>query len=174
MTKRASTMTEEQIQEILEGMDWTEIHKARVFSDYGDSIVLYTDSEFSVQGQGTHYRDPDGAGVIGYLSCWGWGNIDRTFYSEGWTELVRDSERAEWDDEAAVYRVDGVEADESDYIVTGVGYEDDEIFGSVITEDRMIEICINDGDWAIEYEEWQDAIIENMREERRYREAMNA
>jgi hypothetical protein len=146
MTKRASEMTIERIEDVLRQMNWTEIHKARVFSDYGDSVVLYTDGTFSVQDSSTHYRDPDAAGVIGYLRCWGQGNIDRTVYYEGWAEPVEDG-----------------------YLVSGAGYEDDEIYGTVISEDRMIEIAIEDGQWQDDYDEAVEAILESVREERRYR-----
>lgn len=114
---QASEMTIEQIEVILEGMNWTEIHKARVFSDYGDKVVLYTDGEFSIQNQSTYYRNPDEAGVISYLNCWGQGNVDRTDYFEGWIERNEDGE----------------------YIETETG--------RILTEDEAFTEAIDEGDW---------------------------
>lgn len=155
--KRTGEMTIEEIEEVLEGMNWTEIHKARVFSDYGASIVLYTDGEFTVQDQSTYYRDPEAAGVMAGLSCWGQGNVDRTDYAEGRWERVRDSKLAQWDDDECVYLVDGVEVDETDWVETETG----EIYDT----ERMLEVAIEDGEW--EYHEEIDAVVENVREERR-------
>jgi hypothetical protein len=146
-TKRASEMTMEQIEEVLREMDWTEIHKARVFSDYGDDVVLYTDGTFSAQGSSTYYRDPDAAGVISYLKCWGQGNVDRTDYFDGWLAPNEDEN---------VY---------GDYVtldVTGTGYD----AGRVLTEDEAFTEAIEEGDW--DYEEEIEAVLENVREERRY------
>lgn len=144
-SKRASEMTIEEIEEVLEGMNWTEIHKARVFSDYGASVVLYTDGEFTVQDQGTYYRDPEAAGVIGYLPCWGQGNVDRTDYFEGWVVRNEDEE---------VY---------GDYVtldVTGTGHD----AGRVMTEDEAFTEAIEEGDW--DYTEEIDAVMENVRRDR--------
>lgn len=93
--QKASEMTIEQIETVLQGMNWTEIEKARVFNDYGDKVVLYTDGEFWVQGQSTYYRDPDEAGVIGYLPCWGAGNIDRSIYLDGFAERNEEGDYVE-------------------------------------------------------------------------------
>lgn len=93
--QKASEMTIEQIENILREMNWTEIHKARVFGDYGDKVVLFTDGDFTVQGSSTYYRNPDEAGVISYLQCWGQGNVDRNDYFDGWLERNEDGEYIE-------------------------------------------------------------------------------
>lgn len=155
--KKASEMTLEQIEDILRDMNWTEIHKARVFSDYGDSIVLYTDGEFTVQDQNTYYRDPDTAGVIGYLSCWGRGNVDRTDYYEGWAGQAEDSE---WTTEnpdrfsVVIHKETGKEVDSDDWIEAETG----RIIG---TTDQMIEEALEEGDW--DYTEEIEAVLENVR-----------
>ncbi len=154
-TTRASEMTIEQIEQVLQDMNWTEIHKARVFSDYGASIVIYTDGEFSVQDQGTHYRDPDAAGVIAYLPCWGRGNIDRTHYYEGWAD---EAERSHWTTEdpdrysVVIHRETGEEVDSGDWIETETG----RIIG---TTDQMIEEAIEEGSWY--YDEDIDLVLEH-------------
>ena len=38
-----STLSRDQVEEIVRGMDWTAIHQARVFENFGDRVVLYTD-----------------------------------------------------------------------------------------------------------------------------------
>lgn len=142
-TQRASEMTIEQIEDVLREMNWTEIHKARVFSDYGASIVLYTDGEFSVQDQSTYYRDPDAAGVIGYLSCWGQGNIDRTDYFEGFAERVEDGEHE------GMYDISGDHPAADPWLVD---------------EDTALTIAIEQGDW--DYIEEMEAVIEDVKRDR--------
>lgn len=169
MTKKASEMTIEQIEEVLEGMDWTEVHKAQVWGDYGASIVFYTDGEFSVQGQNTYYRDPDAAGVIGYLHTTPWGNCDSAVYFEGWVEKIRDgvedtSEWIEWDDDLAVYR----------HTKTGEEVSEDDVVeietGRVMDEATAVNEAIENGEW--DYREYIDAVLEDVRRERE--EAVNA
>lgn len=140
--KKQSEMTIEQIEEVLENVDWTEVHKLRVFSDYGDSVVIFTDGSLYVQGQGTYYRDPDAAGVLGYLRCWGQGNIDRTYYYEGWATPVEDG-----------------------YLVDAEGVYG-ELEGQVISEERMIEICIEDGQH--DDDEVREALMDQIEEQRDY------
>lgn len=144
-TTRASDMTIEQLEEVLRGLNWTEIHKARVFSDYGDRVVIYTDGDFTVQDSSTYYRDTDAAGVIGYLPCWGRGNVDRTAYFEGWLERNEDPD---------VY---------GDYVtldMTGTGYD----AGRVLTEDEAFAEAIEEGDW--DYDEEIEGVLRQVREER--------
>lgn len=164
--KRASEMTMEQIEEILEGMNWTEIHKAQVFGDYGDKIVLHTDGEYTVQDQSTHYRDEDAAGVIGYVSTTPWGNCDSSVYFKGFVEQVRDgiensSRWIEWDDDLALYRhtVTGEEVSEGDVVEIETGL--------VMDVETAVNQAIEEGEWASEYEEERDAVIHNVEEERR-------
>ncbi len=144
--KRAGEMEMEQIESILEGMNWTEIHKARVFSDYGASIVLYTDGEFSVQDQGTYYPDPEAAGVISYLSCWGQGNIDRTDYFEGF---------AEKDEVTGMYDISGDHPGADPWLVE---------------EEEALRIAIEQGDW--DYREDIDAVVANVEQDRKEQRAL--
>jgi len=168
MTKasaRASEMTIEEIREVLEGMDWTEIHKARVWGDYGASIVLYTDGEFSVQEQNTYYRDPDAAGVIGYLHTTPWGNCDSTVYFESWIQKIQNgientSEWIEWDDDECVYRhaKTGEEVEWGDVVEIETG--------RVMDQTTAVDEAIEEGDWEIEDEEQRKAILERIVEDR--------
>ena len=166
MAKRASEMTIEQIEDVLEGMDWTEIHKAQVWGDYGASIVLYTDGTFSVQEQSTYYRDPDAAGVIGYLHTKPWGNCDSSVYFEEWVEKVRDgventSEWITWDDEAAVYRHTQTGDEVSE------GYVVEIETGRVMDETTAVDEAIENGEW--DYDEEIRAFMEQYADEARYR-----
>lgn len=133
-------MTTEQIEEVLRDLDWTEVHKMRVFSGYGDSVVIYTDATFSMQDSSTYYRDPDASGVLGYLSCWGRGNIDRTAYYEGWRTPNEHGE----------YTILPEYAD-----LTG---------RPVLTFEEMIEEAIEEGDW--DYEEEIEELARRIEEER--------
>lgn len=144
--QKASELTIEQIESILQDMDWTEIHKARVFGDYGQKIVLHTDGEFSTQDQGTYYQDPDAAGVISYLNCWGLGNIDTTDYTEGWTKAQTDE--------------DGIE---TGMYVVDYGYEDEDE-GKVLELSEVIEKAIEEGCW--DYDDEIIAVLENVEQER--------
>lgn len=155
-------MTPDEVRDVLRGMDWTGIHKVRVFSDYGDSVVLFTDGDFAVQEQSTHYRDPDAAGVIGYLSCWGIGNVDETSYFEGFVERADD--RGKWverSEEDVTYR--HVETGEE---LDGDAYVEIET-GRVLTEDEAFTEAIEAGDW--DYEEDIDAFMRRYEEDAAYR-----
>lgn len=172
-TRRASGMTIEEIRNVLEGMDWTEIHKAQVWGDYGASIVLYTDGEFTVQEQNTYYRDPEAAGVMAYLHTTPWGNCDSSVYFEGWVEKIRDgieetSPWIEWDDEAAVYRHTrtGEEVSEGDVVETETG--------RVMDVETAVNEVIEDGEWEAGYEEEREGIILDIVEQRRYRAEQDA
>jgi hypothetical protein len=147
-TKRASEMTIEQIEEVLREMDWTEIHKLYATADYGDHVMLYSDGSFNVMHSSTHYRDPDAAGVIGSIRCPGSGNLDTTYYTEGWTRPEKDE--------------DGY--DTGNYVVE-YGFEDEDN-GKVLTLDEAIEMCIEIGEH--DYDEWIDGVLEREREYRRH------
>ncbi|MDP9438090.1 MAG: hypothetical protein M3P49_05025 [Actinomycetota bacterium] len=83
--KRASEMTMEQIEEVLGRVDWAEVHRLRVFSDSGSGVSIHTDASLSTLDSGTTYRDPEAAGVIASLNCWG-RDVDTQWYAEGLAE----------------------------------------------------------------------------------------
>jgi hypothetical protein len=153
---KASEMTIDQIENVLDNVDWTETHKLRVFSDYGASVVIYTDGSLSVQDQGTYYPSPDDAGVLGYLRCWGRGNVDRTTYFEGWAEWVADSNHVTWNDEQAIYTVRGVEVNEDDLVEIDTG--------RVLTQDEALNEAIEEGYW--DYDEERDELLRSIMEQR--------
>lgn len=144
--QRASELTLEQIDAIVRGMDWADIEEARIFNDYGDQVVLYTDGTFSIQDQSTYYPDPDAAGVISYLNCWGQGNIDREVYYEGWATPVEDG-----------------------YLVND-DYYDSSLAGKVISEREMLHEAVQEG--LIDNDAYTEAVMENVEQERDYREAL--
>ena len=84
--KRASEMTMEQIEHVLGDVDWAEVHQMRVFSKDNETVVIYTDGTADVRNSSTLYRDPDAAGVLGYLSC----DLDLEVYYGGWCEPMGD------------------------------------------------------------------------------------
>ncbi len=86
--KRTSEMTMEQIEDVLGDMDWAEVHQMRVFSKDSETVVIYTDGTADVRDSSTLYRDPDAAGVLGYLSC----DLDLEVYYGGWCEPDEDGD----------------------------------------------------------------------------------
>ncbi len=82
---RASKMTMEQIENVIDDVDWAEAHQLRVFSDPSETVVIYTDGTTDVRDSSALYPDPDAAGVLGYLSC----DLDLEVYYGGWCEPTR-------------------------------------------------------------------------------------
>ena len=136
-----STLSRDQVEEIVRGMDWTAIHQARVFENFGDRVVLYTDGDFWVMVQSTHYRDNDAAGVVGSLPCWGQGNIDKTDYFEGWVEKAEDLEHVRYEEDDDTYRMKAT----GEEVAPGAYVE--RHTGRVLTEDEALAEAIRDGDW---------------------------
>ena len=85
---RASKMTMEQIENVIDDVDWAEAHQLRVFSNPSETVVIYTDGTTDVRDSSTLYPDPDAAGVLGYLSC----DLDLEVYYGGWCEPDEDGD----------------------------------------------------------------------------------
>ncbi len=136
---RERDMTLEQIEEMLRDLDWTEVHRLRVFSDYGSKVVIHADGDFSVLGSSTYYRDPEEAGVIAYLPCWGTGNIDRTDYFEGFVERFEEETSGR-----IMYR--------------------DIHDGRVLAHDEALAEAIRDGEW--DYDAEIDMLMADVRQRR--------
>lgn len=158
--KKESEMTIEQIEEVLEDVDWTEVHKLQVFSDYGASVVIYTDGTLSVQDQGTYYPNPDKAGVLGYMACWGIGNIDRTDYYEGWCQRADESDWTTEDEHryVLIHKRDTFEVDYGDWIEIDTG--------RVLTTDQMLTEAIEYGEW--DHEDWKESLMLQIEQQRDY------
>ena len=85
--KRASQLTRDELEAILrEQVDWDHVHRLYALRGYGEQVNVHSDGSVSLLGSSEHYRDPDAAGVIFTLRAAGAGNIDLTYYSEGWAE----------------------------------------------------------------------------------------
>ena len=142
-----STLKKDQVEEIVRGMDWTAIHRARVFvGDEDNRLVLFTDGDFSVMDD-DEFCDPDASGVIGSLSCWGQENVDKTDYFEGWVEKAEDSEHVRYEEDDDTYRLKatGEEVAPGAYVESHTG--------RVLTEDEALAEAIRDRDWeGYEYE----------------------
>jgi hypothetical protein len=130
----------------LRGFDWREIERLRVFGNYNDKVVLYTDGEIGTQDASTYCSDSDAAGVLAYLTCWGRSNVDTTFYTEGWT-------RPEVDE-------DGIET--GNYVIAWS--HDDPENGTVLTLDQVIERAIDEGE--IGEDEQIDGLLGDIAQER--------
>ena len=77
-------MTKEQVQKVLDNLDWIEIHRISIFGDYGETINIFTDGTLNVLGSGTTYQDY--SEVLGCVSVQGRGNVDEWPYLDGWGE----------------------------------------------------------------------------------------
>ncbi len=80
--KKASEMTMEQIEDVVDDVDWAEVHQLRVFRKDSETVVIYTDGTTDVRDSSNLHRDLDAAGVLGYLSC----DLDLEVYYGGWCE----------------------------------------------------------------------------------------
>jgi hypothetical protein len=89
--KKVKEMSIQEIEGILEDLDWIDIHKRCVFSAYpGGTINIFTDGSVEELPQNTGYRDD--SQVIGTLRAWGRGNTDTYAYLDGWGEVSEDGE----------------------------------------------------------------------------------
>ena len=111
--KRASQLTRDELEAILrEQVDWDHVHRLYALRDYGEQIHVHSDGTVSLLGSNEHYRHPDAAGVIFTLRAAGAGNIDLTYYSEGWVERTEDGD--------FVVTETGERLDEADMIVQAI------------------------------------------------------
>ena len=102
----------------LENTRWHEFHELYALGEHG-YILLFADGSLCHISSGTSFR---GFTHIAAVRCPGPGQIDRTYYAEGWTSLNED-------------RTYTVKED-----------------GRIITEEDMIKEAIRDGDWDSFYD----------------------
>lgn len=123
--------TPEQVEDIMRSrVDWEEAFRLYLFGD-GDFVNIHDDGELVVHGTGTHYRDPDAAGVIHGFSCPGAGNLDSDYFTEGF---------ASWDEDLEAYvEIDG-----------------GRVIGSF---DDVVEETVKNGEWGEWVEEQIAAAI---------------
>lgn len=72
--------------------------------------------------------------VLAIMRTWGRGNMDTTSYSDDWTDYNKDDDTYTTDD------------------------------GRVLSEDEMIEECIEEGDWTEQIELWLEEINNQIEE----------
>lgn len=142
--QRVSEMDMEQIEETLRGLDWREIEKLRVFGDYNDKVIIYTDGTIGEQDSSTYYRDSEAAGVLAYLTCWGLGNVDTMHYTEGWTQPEVDE--------------DGIETGR--YVISWSHDNPDN--GTVLDLAEIVARAIDEGD--METEGYIDEVLDDVRQ----------
>ena len=87
---KTTDMSKEQVQEVLDNIEWTEIHNNTVFEDFGSTIHVKTDGTFFVLGSGTSIMDY--SEILGTIKVAGRGNIDEWDYFEGWGEWHPDND----------------------------------------------------------------------------------
>ncbi|MCL6437196.1 MAG: hypothetical protein K6T51_01185 [Rubrobacteraceae bacterium] len=125
-----TTHTKEEIMDILENVDWTEVHRRFAFGEYGDYIDIFADGSIATRGSSEYYRDPDAIGLIGSIRVLGAGNIDRSQHYEGAYEHDMDS-----------------------------GLWRDLYTGEMVGEETMLRSAIENGEWSDLYEDWQEQIL---------------
>ena len=89
-------MSKEEVQKVLDEIEWSEVHYLTVFEDYGSTIHVKTDGTFFVLGSGTYLRDY--SEIIGTIEVVGYGNIDHWDYLDGWGTWDRENDAFLTDD----------------------------------------------------------------------------
>jgi hypothetical protein len=89
-------MSKEEVQKVLDEIEWSEVHYLTVFEDYGSTIHVKTDGTFFVLGSGTYLRDY--SEILGTIPVVGYGSIDHWDYLDGWGEWDRENETFLTDD----------------------------------------------------------------------------
>jgi len=79
-------MKQEQLDEILSNLDYDKIREYSIFSE--GKIWIHRDGSISHVTSGT-VPSPE-SDVIAILTCTGRGNIDESYYAEGWATLQDD------------------------------------------------------------------------------------
>ena len=104
--------------------------------DYGRRVEFWVDGDKLTPVQMEQNTWQLGVSTIGSLSCWGLGNVDSTYYTEGWTESM----------EGGMYRIT----------------IDDSVLqkGSVHDLETVVRIAIREGDWEAYYDDWKTLLVE--------------
>ena len=80
--KKTTELSKQEVEELLDEIDWVKVHSQIVFENFGNNICIQTNGKiFSIE-QGTSLRDDDE--IIGLIPCIGLGNIDTWDYLDGW------------------------------------------------------------------------------------------
>lgn len=128
-------MTKENIEKILEKVDWQDVHEKMVFSDFGTKICIWEDGSIVELGQNETFSEKGWEGNIGVLKAWGIGNIDSSEYLDGWGTI--DEETGEFTTET----------------------------GERISQEKAVRAAIENGDWSYLYEGWREELLQQWEEE---------
>ena len=88
-------LNEKKYQNTINNIDWTELHRAMVMSDYGMGVWIYEDGTIDFQTSGT--LPGKNNTVIAMFTAWG-ANISENDYLEGWGEWDREEDTFLTDD----------------------------------------------------------------------------
>jgi hypothetical protein len=80
-------MEKEQLEKILSDLDYDKIREYSIFSE--GKIWIHRDGSISHVTSGT-IPNPNNSDVIAILHCSGRGNVDESYYAEGWATLQDD------------------------------------------------------------------------------------
>ena len=80
-------MEKEQLEKILSDLDYDKIREYSIFSE--GKIWIHRDGSISHVTSGT-IPNPNNSDVIAILHCSGRGNVDESYYAEGWATQMDD------------------------------------------------------------------------------------
>jgi len=122
--------------EVLNGVDWKELHSAMAFSQAGDKVILWWDGTISTMDSGT-YPNPDSMEKILHIfHPAGMGNVDhQSSYFENWGTEQEDGT---------------ISVDET---------------GEIMTLSEAIADCVENGDFTDWYEGWENEVMQEFEEE---------
>ncbi len=122
---------EKMIEKIIENADWVELQKQMYFNDYNVKVLLWEDGTITtLQQNGGFIDEPE----KNYVVFRAWGRDGEEMYAENWCHKQED-ECENW---------------------TGNWIETDS--GRILTEDEMVNECIETGDFYDSIERWEDMI----------------
>ena len=137
-TEKLNNWKKIDIDRLIKKIDYEEINKLSTLSDHGTSIYVWSDGEISTLGQGSTPNTDEWYAV---LPAQGRGNIDESFYADGWAVALDD------DDPAIPEDADPYER-----------YYQEEETGDIMTADEMIIKCIEEGEWSDYYNDFENEI----------------
>lgn len=130
--KNLKEMTVNEVRDIVDLVDFDALHREMTLAQAGQKAWIFSDGSYSFHGQGT-IPNPANDTVLCVLPVGGIGNLDASYFADGWCEQ---DDNGEWDEQAGQHR-------------------------HFATDREMIEVCLHEGDFADDLEELATLIDEN-------------
>lgn len=115
-------------------INWIKLHKEMVGYNANETICIEKDGTINNIGSNSSPSPEYAKNIIATLTTWGRGNMDTTPYSDNWTEYDKESDTYTTED------------------------------GRVLTEDEMIDECIEEGEWIDQIDMWVEEINSQIEE----------